>query len=1365
MVSTGTVSNVAKNSATAEGTIVDVGEGITEHGHVYGTSSGVSLGGSNTETKLGSKGSTGSYSSQLTSLNAGTTYYIRAYVIGSSGTQLGKEISFKTSNPEVPTLTTTAASGITTKAVSSGGDISTDGGATVTARGICFATSAEPTINDTKTTDGSGTGSFSSNLDNLLPGTTYYIRAYATNVAGTGYGNELTFTTKNVQLPFVEPTQILGIYSDGASLKSIVTSDGGGTVIVRGFCWGINDNPDLSGTNASSGSGTGEFLYDITGLSPGKLYHVRAYATNSAGTAFSTDNTFTTLTVVPTVITIAPASVTASEAESGGTVTADGGASVINRGVCYSLSSGPTTGDSKTTNGTGTGIFSSILSNLNPLTTYYLRAYATNSAGTGYGEQFSFTTTAASAVLPIVTTTAISAVSSSSAASGGNVTSEGSSPVTSKGICWSTNSNPTISDFLTNDGTGAGSYTSNMINLNPGTVYHVRAYATSSAGTAYGADLTLTTNAVLPAIQTSVIADISTNKASSGGTISSDGGALITIKGVCWSTSANPTTSDSKTNDGTGTDTFVSSIINLNPGTLYHVRAFATNSVGTSYGADVSFTTSSASLATLTTTVASAVTSTSATSGGDITSDGGGSITVRGVCWDITTNPTTGDNRTLDGPGTGSYSSSLTGISPNTKYYVRAYATNSAGTAYGNEITFTTSPGVPSLTITTAPSFITATTTSSGGAISSDGGSAVTARGVVWGTGPAPTSDLATKTTDGSGTGSFVSNLTGLTQNTLYYLRSYATNSVGTGYGPEISFSTLQLPTVTTTAATAVSSFGARMYGVVNAHNSSTNVEIQYGLSTAYDLVLVPSQSPVQFNADVQVYVPVSGLNANTTYHYRIRATSDAGTVVGNDMTFTTPTMLVDVDANNYHTVYIGTQLWMWENLRVTHYRDGSPINYITDNSSWSTQTVGAYTWYDNDVANKPIYGGLYNYYTTIENRNLCPTGWHVPTDAEWTTMANYVISNGYNYDGATSGNKIAKALASTSSWTSSSNIGSVGNTDYPDKRNATGFTYLPSGFRGATDGFFYIKGDQGYTWSTSQYDVSNSLHTSISYAGYTFYSDNSNKKSGFSVRCLQGEGQVLPAVTTTSISGINSTGATSGGNVTSNGNSTITARGVCWSTSTNPTVDLTTKTDDGSGTGSYTSIISGLTPNTTYYVRAYSTNSVGTVYGNQVSFLTNQPGIGDTYQGGKVAYIFQSGDLGYIAGQVHGIIAAANDQSTGAEWGCYGSAVSPSTNTAIGWGNANTVNITDWCSTAGIAARLCIDLVISSYSDWYLPSKDELNKLYINKTVIGGFSNNWYWSSSQLDANYAWGMDFNSGTTGTNTKGFTDRVRAIRYF
>lgn len=154
---------------------------------------------------------------------------------------------------------------------------------------------------------------------------------------------------------------------------------------------------------------------------------------------------------------------------------------------------------------------------------------------------------------------------------------------------------------------------------------------------------------------------------------------------------------------------------------------------------------------------------------------------------------------------------------------------------------------------------------------------------------------------------------------------------------------------------------------------------------------------------------------------------------------------------------------------------------------------------------------------------------------------------------------------------------------------------------------------------------------------------------------------------------------------------------------------------------------------------------------------------IGENYGGGKIAYILQPSDPGYIAGQTHGLIAATTDVNT-STWGCSGTTIPGGI--VLGTGNQNTIDIMAGCAETGIAARVCGDLVLNSYSDWYLPSKDELNILYINRFAIGNFStSNFYWSSSEFDILNAWNQNFNSGVQNSTTKSTIHRVRPIRSF
>lgn len=245
-----------------------------------------------------------------------------------------------------------------------------------------------------------------------------------------------------------------------------------------------------------------------------------------------------------------------------------------------------------------------------------------------------------------------------------------------------------------------------------------------------------------------------------------------------------------------------------------------------------------------------------------------------------------------------------------------------------------------------------------------------------------------------------------------------------------------------------------------------------------------------------------------------------------------------------------------------------------------------------------------------------------------------------------------------------------------------------------------------------------------------------------------------IPLLTTTATTNVTSTGATTGGTISSDNGAPVTARGVCWSTLTAPTIaDFTTS--DGTGTGTFVSTITGLTPGTPYYVRAYATNSVGTAYGNE---LIVNPTIGLAYGGGIIFYLDGTGQ--------HGLVAAATDQGTGIQWynGVY--TITGATGTAVGTGQANTTAVVTNQGAGTYAASVCDQLVLLGYSDWYLPSKDELNQLYLQSAVVGNFTANYYWSSSEVNNTYAWSQRFSDGFQyNLGAKWIPNYVRPIRSF
>jgi hypothetical protein len=683
-ISTSAVTNIGATTALLGGNITSDGySAVTERGVCFWKSPNPTI--SDSRLIIGS--GTGTFSAGATILSPVTTYYARAYAVNGIGTAYGAQVTFTTLALLLPTVTTNAATSVGPASAVLGGNITSDGNATVSERGICYSLTQNPTTSDTKLVIGSGTGGFSNTVSGLTELTTYYAKAYAINSQGTAYGAQITFTTTQVGMAVITTTAAASIGTTSAILGGNVTSDGNSTVTERGICYSTSPGPTTGNSKVANGSGTGTFSATVTGLINNTTYYVRAYAINSFGTAYGNETSFKTSIVVSlaTLTTTAPSGFTINSAIVGGNVTSDGNATVTERGICYATSSSPTTSNTKLVIGTGTGTFSSTITGLLTNTTYYVRAYAINSQGTAYGNEVNF-----KIAIATLTTTAANSVTMSGAILGGEVTNEGNSTVTERGICYATTQTPTISNTKVTIGSGIGIFSSTVTGLVANTTYYVRAYAINAVGTAYGNQVSFLTLAAiaLPTLTTTAANNIAQTTATSGGNITSDGGGAVTARGVCFSINQNPTISDSYTVDGTGTGQFTSQLTNLLPGTAYYVRAYATNSTGTAYGAQVTFTSLKA-LPVLTTKNITDISAMGCLTGGVISSTGGGTISAKGICFSELTNPSLTDNVVTSGTGPAPFNSAIVSAVPGTTYYVRAYATNEVGTSYGDQKTFT----------------------------------------------------------------------------------------------------------------------------------------------------------------------------------------------------------------------------------------------------------------------------------------------------------------------------------------------------------------------------------------------------------------------------------------------------------------------------------------------------------------------------------------------------------------------------------------------------------------------------------------------------------------------------------------------------
>ena len=387
-----------------------------------------------------------------------------------------------------PTLTSDEVSNITDTSVTISGTIEAPTcDPTVTSQGFVYGLSTLPKITD-EVIEVNGKV-LSKEITGLQQNQTYYYRTYFTNPTGTYYGNEIMFKTQ-VGVASSNPTNISNIAAFSAEILSSITTNGGGEISLRGVCWNTTGSPTTTDSKTENGSGMGSFTNLLTKLTKGTKYYVRTYAVNQGGTTYSEERSFTTRDGVINLTTNQISNIRVSSATIAGNITDDGGAEITARGFCWSTNPTPTIADSKTEEGSGLGGFGSSLIGLTEDTTYNLRSYATNEAGTTYGEQVAFTTQDG---IVLFATTSISNIRVSSATIAGNITDDGGATITARGFCWSTNPTPTIADSKTEEGSGLGSFGSSLTGLTEDSIYYVRVYATNEIRTTYGEEISFKT--------------------------------------------------------------------------------------------------------------------------------------------------------------------------------------------------------------------------------------------------------------------------------------------------------------------------------------------------------------------------------------------------------------------------------------------------------------------------------------------------------------------------------------------------------------------------------------------------------------------------------------------------------------------------------------------------------------------------------------------------------------------------------------------------------------------------------------------------------------------------------------------------------
>ncbi len=1249
-VTTTAVTAITSTTATGNGTLnSNGGATITGQGVCYGTAASPVLGGTGVTCITGTLTGT-AITASISGLTPGQLYHVQAYATNSVGRTYGGDVQF-TASGLAPSVTTTAVTAITSTTATGNGTLNSNGGVTITDQGVCYGTAASPVLGGTGVTCITGTltgTAIAAGITGLTPGQLYHVQAYATNSVGRTYGGDVQFTALTIA-PSVTTTAVTSITSTTATGNGTLNSNGGATITDQGVCYGTAANPILGGTGVTciSGTLTGTAIAaGITGLTPGQLYHVQAYATNLVGRTYGGDVQFTALTVAPSVTTTAVTSITSTTATGNGTLNSNGGATITDQGVCYGTAANPILGGTGVTciSGTltGTAIAASI-TGLTPGQLYHVQAYATNSVARTYGGDAQFT---ASAVAPSVTTTAVTSITSTTATGNGTLNSNGGATITDQGVCYGTAANPVLG------GTGvtciSGTLTGTAIaasitGLTPGQLYHVQAYATNSVARTYGGDAQFTASAVAPSVTTTAVTSITSTTATGNGTLNSNGGATITDQGVCYGTAANPILGGTGVTciSGTLTGTAIAaSITGLTPGQLYHVQAYATNSVARTYGGDAQFTT--LTVPSVTTTAVTSITSTTATGNGTLNSNGGATITDQGVCYGTAANPVLGGTGVtcISGTLTGTaIAASITGLTPGQLYHVQAYATNSVGKTYGGDVQFTALTAAPSVT-TTAVTSITSTTATGNGTLNSNGGATITDQGVCYGTAANPIlGGTGVTCISGTLTGTAIAaSITGLTPGQLYHVQAYATNSVGRTYGGDAQFTALAVaPSVTTTAVTSITSTTATGNGTLNSNGGATITDQGVCYGTAANPVLGGTGVTCITGTltGTAIAASITGLTPGQLYHVQAYATNSVGRTYGGDAQFTTLTAAPSVTT--------------------------TPVTSITSTTATGNGTLnsnGGATITDQGVcygtAANPVLGGtgVTCITGTLTGTAIAASITGLTPGQLYHVQAYATNSVGRTYGGDAQFTTLTVPSVTTTPVTSITSTTATGNGTLNSNGGATitdqgvcygtaanpvlggsGVTCIPGTLTGTAIAASITGLTPGQLYHVQAY-ATNSV-------GRTYGGD------------VQFTTLTVPSVTTTPVTSITSTTATGNGTLNSNGGATITDQGVCYGTAANPVLGGSGVTCI-SGTLTGTAIaasITGLTPGQLYHVQAYATNSVGRTYGGDVQVTTlNSPAVTTT----AVTSIHRT------SATLNGNVTSAGGATVSARGVCYSTAANP---------------------------------------------------------------------------------------------------------
>ena len=1283
-ITSSAASSITTIAATLNGTVTsDNGATVTDKGFVYNTLTGVTI----SDNKTGVGSGTGVYSLTPT-LSVNTHYYFKSYAINSVGTTLSSPVlSFYTlaNAPSAPTVGTPTTSSLNVAITSGDGNPSsteyaiqeTTSGNYVQASGTLSATAVWQTAATWSTLTVTGLSSF----------TSYTFKAKARNGANTETSFSSTTTLSTIAVPTVTSSAATSLAAASATFNGNVTSDGGATISDRGFVYKTSTGVTITDNPTTVAGTTGAYTLSPT-LSVNSQYYFKAYAINSAGTTLSSEQNFYTLANAPSAPTVNNATVNTldvaitagdgnpsntvyaiQETTSGNYVQADGSLSAT---AVWQASSSWST---KTVTGLSQG------------TAYTYKVKARNGASTETA--FSSTTTATTTTTPSVTSSAATSLAATSAILNGNVTSDGGVTISDRGFVYKTSTGVTITDNPTTVAGTTGAYTLTPA-FSVNTHYYFKAYAINTVGTVLSTPelnfYTLANTPSSPTVNNPTVSTIDvaiTNGDGNPGTTQYAihepvSGNYVQANGTLYTTVVWQTATTWGTITVTG----------LAPSTTYSFEVKAQNgaSTSTAFGSSANGTTSAGSTSPiLSSSDATTVTATSATLNGNVTADGGATVTDRGFVYKTSTGVTITDNKTTVAGTTGAYTLSPT-LNVNTPYYFKAYAINSAGTTLSSpELSFYTLANAPS-----APTVNNATVNTLDVAITSGDGNPGTTEYAIQETtsgnyvqaGGTLTGTAAWQTASAWGT----KTVTGLSSFTSYTFKAKARNGANTetSFSSTTTASTIEAPTVSSSAATSLAAASATLNGNVTSDGASTITDRGFVYKTASGVLITDNKTTV--SGTTGAYTLSSTLSVNTHYYFKAYAINSAGTTLSSEQNFYTlanipsaPTVGTPTSSSLHVAITSGdgnpgtTEYAIQETTSGNYVQADGTLNTSAiwqTASAWSTITVTGLTYNTtytfevkarNGASTETAFGSTANGTTNAIaasvtssaatslattsatlNGNVTSDGGATITDRGFVykTSAGATITDNPTTVAGTTGaftysatlnvntHYFFKAYATNSAGTtlsapelsfytlanvpsaptvgtpttSSLNVaitsgdGNPSSTEYAIQETSTGNYVQTGGTLSATAAW-----QTALTWSTK---TVTGLTSNTTYTFKVKARNGASTETAFGSTTGGTTNAVPPSITTPTATSITDVSALLGATVTSNNGAALTERGTVYKTSSPVAITDNILAEGGTAVSVF-SHSRTLSPQTHYYYAGYATNSGGTTLSSEGNFYT----------------------------------------------------------------------------------------------------------------------------------------------------------------